>query len=109
MKFELKLLQLFSLTVVAVACANCLALKSTMKHGCSAYGCSRVCVADQMSTATPGDNGFSLEVEGLPQGQQNMYVPDSVYKGRCRFTALAQFPLLLFCLLATSTNSNIQI
>ena len=49
--------------------------------GCSAYDCKRSCIAPDIS-ATPGDNGFKFEIDGL---SDDKYKPDSVYKGQLHF------------------------
>ena len=83
----MKLTELFVLTLLGINYANCSVFKNMIKNGCSAYGCHRICAVNELSTASLGDNGFSLEFANISE-QTSMYVPDTVYKGKWPFQCI---------------------
>lgn len=64
----------FLAIMLGIACAQ----STAFMNGCSAYKCKRKCLNDYV-LATPGDNGFQFDVEGLIDNSK--YVPEKTYKG----------------------------
>lgn len=54
-----------------------LSTNSLLSMGCTAYDCKRNCFASDV-TQTPGDNGFSIKIEGSP----TKYIPNKDYKSK---------------------------
>lgn len=55
--------------------SHALSTSGLLANGCTAYNCKRTCFGTDVSQ-TPGDNGFTFEIEDSP----TKYIPNKLYK-----------------------------
>ncbi len=90
---NLKVIIFVGLVLTSSASANWVRqYKNFIHSGCPAYSCKRVCMPNELLSATPGDNGFYLEIDGA--NHQETYIPEKTYK--CKLTGKKAFCFGMF-------------